>query len=416
MRNIWRNSILVLICSILLSCGGFVRLNEFDLAKGYEVTGLRYEMNLSFLSLNDSLSLLSVLIDPNDLLFAKTESGQYIARYSIGYKVFDGYNNKAPLDTTTIHYTLKQTPNTNQKLHKIKIYAPIGKNYVVKASLMDENRNFTASKIKTHRKKSKIDRSYYSIKSLTKGVINYTDYQKDSFSISPKLKNKTPIKVMKFTYKSTCAAKPHEVTYSYRFGGVPDTSWFIGGSDEYKFPPLKNGYYHFITDTFTKEGFSVFSVPESFPKLNSIKQANGALGYLLNKAQYVDLLREKNPRKAFENEWLNLAGNRERARNLIKDYYSEVSIANELFTCNQPGWSTDRGMVYIVYGPPKIVYRYENSEIWIYGEENNLLSEQFEFTKINTDIADNVYELKRNINFKLSFNRMVNAWVDERGY
>ena len=49
-------------------------------------------------------------------------------------------------------------------------------------------------------------------------------------------------------------------------------------------------------------------------------------------------------------------------------------------------------------------------------EENNLLSEEFEFNKINSDVSDHIYELKRNINFKISFNRMVNAWIEERGY
>ncbi len=136
----------------------------------------------------------------------------------------------------------------------------------------------------------------------------------------------------------------------------------------------------------------------------------------MDKAEYANLLRNKNPKTSFENEWLKLAGNRTRAKNLIKAYYSEVSTANKLFTNNQPGWTTDRGMIYIIYGPPKIVYRYENSEIWIYGEENNLLSEEFEFQKIHSDISDHIYELKRNINFKISFNRMVKSWIEERGY
>lgn len=416
MKKIWKINLICIILVFLVSCGGPLRLNEFDLADSYQKNGLRYEMNLSFESLNDTISNLEVQINTNDLLFAKTESSKYLASYSISCKVFEGYNNELPIDTTTVHYSLKQNKSSPQILHKIKIYAPKGKNYVVKVSLLDENRNFLLSKLQTHRKKSKNQRSYYRIQTLNSDIINFTDYQKDSFKVTPQMHHSNVLKVMKFSYKTTCAAKPQDVTHVYRFAGIPDSTWIIKGDYDYDFPAIKNGYYHFITDTITNDGFSIFSINASFPKINSIDQANGALGYLLDKSEYSDLLRNKNKRNSFENEWIRLAGSRERARNLIKDYYSEVAIANKLFTSNQIGWSTDRGMIYIIYGPPKIVYRYNNTEIWIYGEENNLLSERFEFTKIKSDIADNIYELKRSINFKVSYNRMVNAWIDERGY
>lgn len=416
MKSIWRNSIFLLTGIILFCCRGPQRLNEFDLADGYLVNGLQYEMDATFHSLNDSISNLLVKINPNDLLFAKTESDKHIARYTIGYKVFEGYNDKAPIDTATIHYSFRQGKAINSKIHNIKIYAPSGKDYIVKVFLKDENRNFETSKIQTHRKSTPNDRSYFKIKSCNKQANNFTSFQKDSFSIESSFKHESVVKVMVFQYKTTCAAKPHEVNHSYNFGGIPDTVWYVNLKEKLVFPPLKNAYYHFLTDTQTSKGFSVFSVSQGFPQINSIVQANGALGYLLGKSDYADVLRAPNQRKAFENQWLTLAGNRQRARNMIKEYYSEVSIANKLFTCNQPGWSTDRGMVYIIYGPPRIVYRYDNSEVWIYGEENNLLSEQFEFKKIHSDISDNIYELKRNINFKVNFNRMVNAWIDERGY
>lgn len=416
MKSILKNSIILLFSTLFFGCSGPLRLNEFNLTKEYQSSGLIYELNCSFTSINDSISNATIQINSNDLLFSKTKSDNYIARYTIGYKVFDGYNDKEPIDTATIHYSIQQIKKINQKIHNIKFFAPIGRNYIVKLSLTDENRNYTTSKIKTHRKKSTIDRSYFKINTLKKGIINYTLQQKDSFSITPPNYFKNPIKVMTFTYKSTCAAKPYDVTYSYRFPTIPDSTWEVCDKNKYNFPPLKNGYYHFVTDTITKEGFSVFSVNPYFPKISSIKHANGAIGYLLEKLEYAQLLRDEDQKKAFEKKWLKIAGNRNRGRNLIKAYYSEVSKANKLFTNNQPGWSTDRGMVYIIYGSPKIVYRYDNSEIWIYGEENNLFSEEFKFKRINTNLADNIYELKRSINLKLSFNRMVKAWIDERGY
>ena len=221
---------------------------------------------------------------------------------------------------------------------------------------------------------------------------------------------------MRFESKMTSAPKPHAVSYAYKLSKVPDSTWFVVSDSSLTLPGLKNHYYHFVTDTNNNNGFSVFCNQKEFPKVSSIEHCSNALGYLLGKPEYAELLRTKTPRKEFEKKWITLAGNRERARKLISEYYKEVSIANQLFTCNQPGWSTDRGMIYILFGPPRIVYRYDNSETWIYGEENNLLSEQFRFNKINTDIADNIFELNRNINYKVSYNRMVNTWIDDKGY
>ena len=149
MKNTWKISLILVLGLFIFNCRGPLRLNEFDLAEGYQVNGLQYELNSSFFSLNDSITELSVVIKPSDLLFAKTKTDNYIARYTIGYKVFEGYNEKLPIDTARIHYSLKQENVQNQKLHKIKMFAPLGKNYIVKIFITDENRNFTASTIKT---------------------------------------------------------------------------------------------------------------------------------------------------------------------------------------------------------------------------------------------------------------------------
>jgi GWxTD domain-containing protein len=54
------------------------------------------------------------------------------------------------------------------------------------------------------------------------------------------------------------------------------------------------------------------------------------------------------------------------------EYYTRVSYANEHFGHYIPGWRTDRGMVYIIYGPPNSVDRHpvdvesKPYEIWEY--------------------------------------------------
>lgn len=416
MKNIWRISSTVIAVVTLIGCLGTKKLSDLDFAENYNMTGLKYYLTANFTAESDSISQIIVTIDPNDLLFTKTNDDAYKANYTIGYKVYKDYESVA-LDTASVNFQLNQKPTVGKLQHNIRCKAKTGANYVVKVVLFDNNRKAKTAIIKQHRKLNHNDRSFFTVHSTrTKCTINYSYFQPDSFVVKP-IKNKTNyLKVLVFETQLTAAAKPFNVRYSYNFAGLPEKEFVVSLQDSVVFPPLQNGYYHFIPDTTTNYGFSVFSIDEAFPKTQSLQEASYAMGYLLDKSDYADLLKAGQSRAAFEKAWIKLSGNRENARGLINAYYREVEIANALFSNNKPGWSTDRGMIYIVYGPPRLVYRNNNSEIWVYGEENNVLSESFIFRRIKTDIADDVFELNRNLNFKVNYQRMVNFWLEERGY
>jgi GWxTD domain-containing protein len=61
---------------------------------------------------------------------------------------------------------------------------------------------------------------------------------------------------------------------------------------------------------------------------------------------------------------------------LMEEYYSRVTFANRQFTHYTDGWKSDRGMVYIIFGPPSNIERrpFENNskpyEVWTYYEQN----------------------------------------------
>ena len=41
----------------------------------------------------------------------------------------------------------------------------------------------------------------------------------------------------------------------------------------------------------------------------------------------------------------------------MEEYYKRVEYTNDQFAGWQPGWETDRGMVYILFGPPDQIQR-----------------------------------------------------------
>ncbi len=82
---------------------------------------------------------------------------------------------------------------------------------------------------------------------------------------------------------------------------------------------------------------------------------------------------------AIDDFWLNIGGSLERARELLKKYYGRVKEANKHYSSYTQGWKSDRGMIYIVMGPPANIYKSKKDEIWMYGNESNPNALRFVF-------------------------------------
>jgi GWxTD domain-containing protein len=79
-----------------------------------------------------------------------------------------------------------------------------------------------------------------------------------------------------------------------------------------------------------------------------------------------------------EEFWLKRDPTPNTTRNEFKEiYFQRIETANRLYRSGRPGWLTERGMIYILFGPPSDVEEYpmgitsedKPAEIWIY---NNL--------------------------------------------
>lgn len=75
-------------------------------------------------------------------------------------------------------------------------------------------------------------------------------------------------------------------------------------------------------------------------------------------------LDSENEREQFvEQFWLRRSSNFDLPDNDFKDeYYRRIVFANEKFGTETPGWKTDRGRVYIVFGPPDVIGSHASGE------------------------------------------------------
>ncbi|MCL4538753.1 MAG: GWxTD domain-containing protein [Bacteroidetes bacterium] len=107
-----------------------------------------------------------------------------------------------------------------------------------------------------------------------------------------------------------------------------------------------------------------------------LDQAIAPLAYIANSNE-LDSLKEgsfEERQKSFLDFWLaRTDGNKEAAEAMRDEFYRRVDFANEHFAGGpQKGWQSDRGRIYILYGPPDEVDDHSNNfnsppyQIWYY--------------------------------------------------
>ncbi|MBC5993068.1 GWxTD domain-containing protein [Pontibacter sp. SD6] len=175
------------------------------------------------------------------------------------------------------------------------------------------------------------------------------------------------------------------------------------------------------TIKFNKEGLYVLEPSSAFaksllvqkgayPQITMAQELLQPLIYITTSTEREALFRTSNPKEAVDNFWLKVAGDKATARELIRTYYSRVERANKLFTCHKPGWTSDRGMIYIVFGKPSTMSQTGNTETWIYREAEASPYIKFVFNKKGDNFTENHYELVRHRDYEESWYSTVAKW------
>lgn len=194
-------------------------------------------------------------------------------------------------------------------------------------------------------------------------------------------------------------------------------------ADEGRLPAATDTLTFYPSDTirFQKEGLYTFE-PQSayaksiyvdkggYPQLTTAQELIQPLIYITTSAERETLFNAPNPKEAIDSFWLKVAGDKATARELIRKYYGRVEKANKLFTCHKAGWTTDRGMIYIIYGRPSNMSQTGNTESWIYRASETSPYIKFVFNKKENTFTENNYELVRLRDYEENWYSTVAKW------
>jgi GWxTD domain-containing protein len=347
------------------------------------------------------LSRLYLKTYTQELLFNQANrEGKYMGLLEIHYElreVVNGNESEAIADSASILYNLDRKEIKDIFFASIPIRAFQGKIYSLKVATTDKLRSKNSISFLEVDKSSVNTAQNYKVISSRTGYPSFNKMfnSNDVFYINYARSEIDTIYVKYYRETFPLPRPPVTNLTSVRPEFIPDSIFAYPYSDTipYRLPFV--GMYHIQADLNQLGGLTLFNFGNSYPKVTTIDEMIGPLVYLTSTVEYEDLMNQTNKKLALDNFWLQVAGNVETSRELIRIYYNRVFYANYFFSSYKEGWKTDRGMMFIIYGAPNTLTKSAETEVWTYYRKKGKEPLRFTFSKVRNPYSDNDYQLER---------------------
>lgn len=394
----------------LWACKSNKSLIYQNVAQQYQQETVLMRPEFTIQHLNDSVSRLYYMVNAHDLLYARiTGTDTFKAQLRISYSLYNSLEESEVLTSDTLYFSDHTLQPKDKRIEGYIDIATTGmKSGLILLNSSDLNRDFHFRSYVFIERKSDIGRQSFNIYT-SNGRICYSPYFRVGQSIYLTHQNpRDSIYVRYYNRDFPLAAPPYIIQNDQPFNYRPDSSYRIAFTDTLALN--QRGFYHLQFDTATTEGVTVFAFYAEFPHVSKAEHLIPPMRYITTQKEYAAMT----GRKEVEEFWLQNSGSPDRARVLIKTYYNRAVDANKYFSSYMEGWKTDRGIVFVIFGPPNIIYRTTNSETWIYGEENSMLSYNFTFVRVDNPFTSNDFALNRSSVYRYSWSQAVDTWRQGR--
>ncbi|MCF6366225.1 MAG: GWxTD domain-containing protein [Bacteroidales bacterium] len=362
----------------------------------------------------DSYSKLYIKLFTKELRFSSTNEQRINqATVKVKYKIIPSVRSKTILDSAQTSIKIKKVKNQTSVISFFKIKNINAEQYIIEIKLVDLYGNKKSLSYITINKSDDGNEQYYlSLKAKNQKPI-FTEYFKSSDTLHIKSKN-TNIKQMSVVYYKTRfknAEKPFVITEPAALNSNPDSSWNIPVKTwKAEFTGKKTGIYIIRADTAKIKGMLKVQFETEYPIISKSIKMLDALQYLLTEEEFEKMQNSDNKKLSIDNFWIKTTGSKERARELIKIWYNRATYSNYYFTSYKEGRKTDRGMIYMLFGPPDDIQYFDDAEKWIYIDTKEDTKLNFVFVKQINSISNNDYTLIRESKYQVYWNKAVKYW------
>jgi GWxTD domain-containing protein len=398
----------------LSSCNGPERLSRINLNTLYDGS-LEVLYPEAFIYHSGADSSTCFFRVPSSNLLTVKNAEQFEVKLQVYFELYAGFGVKAYIDSGSI--SLVQNAGDSLKWLEGSFAFPMqfGSDAVLKVRYRDPNRKAESLQLLNCRKSNHRDAQSYL---LTDGsghpLFQNFLTQGGVFSITSAVDSTPMFWVRCYFHRYPFALPPFNTGADYYFNYTADSVFTIARNEIGHLKIEKYGFYFFQSDSSVKKGKTIFVFGNKFPVVSRAEELIEPTRYLTMQKEYEALRDAKDKKAAADQFWLTLAGDPDRAREAIRIYYSRVQDANVLFTSFMEGWKTDRGMIYIIFGPPRSVFRDEHVESWSYYTNPGTPELVFSFKKMGNPFTDEDYSLLRDGHFENSWFLAVEEWRQGR--
>ncbi len=425
-KGIFRQVIVILmILAVTAACKtSQVAVDSKDLSYLYNPTKNPISPRYDVTNTSDNQSILSVKFFSSELFFSEANpQGVPTAQLLITVKLFSTGQGRALADTAFLSANVVKKEGSPEYVYNIPLKVTPEQEYLAEVRILDRIRlqvvqafvNFNT--LSVNNSYNFLARGNFEKNALFNPVLKVNEYVNliylrgriDSLFVA----YYKPFREV--PYPPSMLLPDRTIDYG------PDTIVPLPYSDTLPMMFPREGIYHCTTGRKIPEGFTFFNFGESFPRMNSALAMIEPLAYIANEDELNTMRTAPKPKVALDEFWIKCGGNVEKSRELIRIYYTRVQFANYYFTSYKEGWRTDRGMIYLIYGPPDKVYKTTEGENWGYrkpviksswGTRYRVKEEYlfFTFRKKENIFSDNDFYLSRSETLVTFWDQAVAAW------
>ena len=382
----------------------------------YNPASTKLHPSYSIFHNSDNSSILLVKIFPVELLYSDANmEGKMIAKLSVIFQMTDITDPTSTVlaDSGTFNYILKKENAEKRFIMQIPLKATKDKIYELRINAVDRIRKEENIAFKIINKTSLFSLQNYLVMDYTQNLPYFEPYVTGDapFRIEHRIDTFSHIFVSYYGQESPLPRPSFSLAREKEFMEKPDSLWTLKYQRSTPYSLSYEGIFHFQFDTTLHDGLTVMNFGPDFPRIKQPRQMIEPLAYLTSSGEYDEIKKAENPKLAVDNFWLGLTGNNmDRARELIRVYYNRGYFANYYFTTFKPGWKTDRGMIYIIYGPPQAVARTADIEKWIYYRNSFASTLTFAFEYKPSPYTEANFILQRSESYDGYWRQAVDTW------
>jgi len=381
--------------------------------------------NYRVFHLDDSISELSVKLSSGDLFFSEANpDGVPKASMVIIYRLYNISQGVISVDTGLFNMSIEQIKGKREYTYNIPMDAARGSKYEAEIVLRDMIRNIRIQSFIPFDKTSDLNAYNFKVRGHFNQMEVYTPILKREQFVNLLYPRKRPDSLYIYYYDpfKDIPIAPSMLMPETEMDLEPDDFIVLPYSDTLPLMLPNEGIYLCCVDSNIIDGYTFMNFGFDFPNMSDPLPMIEPLIYLSNETALEEMRAHPRPKVMLDEFWLNTTSNIERSRELIRIYYSRVLYANYFFSSFKEGWRTDRGMIYLLYGPPDKVYKTADGEQWgyrlrivkngwgiRYRVEDDFLF--FNFKRRENQFSENEYTLLRSESITTYWEQAVRSWL-----